>query len=45
MGEVNNRVAEMKEGSPLKTITHHSHTSGSEHGDEQDEDAHVEKDA
>lgn len=44
MGEVSNRTAEMQEDSPPKTTTQHSHTSGSKHGDEQDEDAHVEKD-
>ncbi|XP_050875583.1 uncharacterized protein LOC127079215 [Lathyrus oleraceus] len=45
MGEVNNVAAEIQEDSPPKTITQHSHTSGFEYGDEQDEDVLVEKDA
>lgn len=43
MGEVNNPGAEILEDSPPKTITQHSHTSGSKHEDEQDEDVPVEK--
>ncbi|XP_050888950.1 uncharacterized protein LOC127094129 [Lathyrus oleraceus] len=44
MDEVNNPAIEMQEDSPPKTVAQHSNTSGSEHGDEHDEDAHVEKD-
>ncbi|XP_050909800.1 uncharacterized protein LOC127123641 [Lathyrus oleraceus] len=45
IGEVNNPATERQENSPPKITTQHSHTSGSEHEDEQDEDAPVEKDA
>ena len=45
MSEVNNHAAERQENSPPKIITQHSHTSGYEPEDEQDEDAPMGKDA
>ncbi|XP_050878706.1 uncharacterized protein LOC127082504 [Lathyrus oleraceus] len=45
MGEVKNPIAERHENSPSKIITQHSHTSGSEPKDEQNEYAPMEKDA
>lgn len=45
MGEVKNPSAEMQKDSAPETITQHSHTSGSEHGDKKDKNAPVEKDS